>query len=69
MICKAPLRTGTIVRWSQALGLRKELPHLEELLSLSLAQGLHIVGGEEAELAATLAYPPALINLATKTPK
>ena len=50
------------------MGLRKELPHLEELLSLSLTQGLHIVGREEAELAATLAYPPALVNLATKTP-
>ena len=50
------------------MGLRKELPHLEELLSLGLAQGLHIVSGEEAELAATLSDPPALVNLATKTP-
>ena len=62
MICKAPLRTGSIVRWSLARGV--ELPHVEELLSLSLGQGLHIVGREEAKLAPTLAYPPALVNLA-----
>ena len=64
MICKAPLKTGSIVGWS----LRVEHPHLQQLLSLALAQSLHIVGGEEAELAATLAYPPALVNLATETP-
>ena len=62
MICKAPLRAGSKVRGSLARGV--ELPHLEELLSLVLGQGLHIVGGGEAELAPTLAYPPALVNLA-----
>ena len=43
-------------------------PHVQQLLSLVLAQGLDIVGGEETKLASTLAYPPALVNLATETP-
>ena len=44
-----------------------EHPHLQELVSLLLIQGLNIVGGEEAELAATLAYPPPLVNLTKET--
>ena len=32
-------------------------------LASLLLENLHVVGGEESELAVTLSYPPALVNL------